>query len=64
MSYTVAYKPPSEVWCVSPKSVISKPTATDAWTLVQQISGNDKNTEVKDPSGQTISLRELRDRAS
>jgi len=64
MFYTVTYKPPSAVWCVSPKIVMSKPTATDAWTLVQQISGNDKNIEIKDPSGQTISLQELRDRAN
>jgi hypothetical protein len=63
MCYTVTYKPPPAIRASVPKMVINQLTPTEAWALVQQINGSDVNTEVKDPSGRIISLRELRDRA-
>ncbi|MBB6250113.1 hypothetical protein [Nitrospirillum iridis] len=59
MPYTITFQPLYLTAGVTPKSV-TKNTAAEAWTLVQQLHASDEKTEIKDSLGHPIEWQELR----
>ena len=60
LPYTITYQPINRIRGVTP-SAVTKETAAEAWTLVQQLHASDEKTEIKDPSGRSIDWLELRE---